>query len=72
MPGRGFEPPRSVTSTATSTRRVCQFRHPGWVRGQYRVESVDVECGPSGTERANRMGLQQTGPSPARGVTDRR
>lgn len=46
MPGRGFEPPRSFTSTATSTRRVCQFRHPGWVRGQYRVESVDVEREP--------------------------
>jgi hypothetical protein len=44
MPGRGFEPPRSFTSTATSTRRVCQFRHPGVGGRQYRVESADVEC----------------------------
>jgi len=29
MPGTGVEPARSLTSTATSTRRVCQFRHPG-------------------------------------------
>ena len=29
MPGTGVEPAREVNPTAPSTRRVCQFRHPG-------------------------------------------
>ncbi len=41
MPGRGFEPPRDLTPTATSTRRVCQFRHPGLLLGGDRGDLRD-------------------------------
>ena len=33
MPRRGLEPPRDVNPTSTSSWRVCQFRHLGFVHG---------------------------------------